>query len=82
MNQEQEIKDYLSSLRFQSGKGFAIATDSQGVEAYSIRMHGDSGNNLPETTLIDLLKDEIIRQNFEDYWISMFVQGKSTAGLF
>ncbi len=82
MNQEQEIKDYIGSLKFQSGKGFAVATDSQGVEVANIRMHGDGGDNLPGKTLIDLLKDEIIHNKFEDYWISMFVQGKSTAGLF
>ena len=82
MNKELEIKEYLGSLTFQSGQGSVVAVNSLGSKVWSVEIQGDDVNDLPEATLLDLLKDEIIHKMFPNYWISMFVQGKSTAGLF
>jgi hypothetical protein len=82
MNKELEIKEYLGSLTYRFGEGSVVAVDSLGEKVWSVEFHGDDVNSLPEATLVDLLKDEIIHRKFPEYWISMFVQGKSTAGLF
>ena len=82
MSKEINVKDYLSSLTFVTARGRASAHDSHGVEVASIEISADDGDVLPDGTMLDLLKDEIIHRQFPGYWMSLFIQGKSTAGLF
>jgi hypothetical protein len=82
MSKEIEVKDYLHSLTYVIAMGRASAHDSNGVEVLSIEISADDGDVLPDGTMLALLKDEIIHRQFPGYWMSLFIQGKSTAGLF
>jgi hypothetical protein len=75
---ELEIKEYLSSLTFQADQGSITAIHSLGYKVDPDRIEFDGVNGLEKETLIDLLKDEIIKQKFPDYWISLFLENKST----
>ena len=84
MNKELElkyelaIKEYLSTLTFQTGQSSVTAIHSLGYKVNPDQIKFDGVNGLEKETLIDLLKDEIIKENFPDYWISLFLENKST----
>ena len=84
MNKELElkyelaIKEYLSTLTFQTGQSSVTAIQSLGYKVNPDQIKFDGVNGLEKETLIDLLKDEIIKENFPDYWISLFLENKST----
>ncbi len=82
MNKEAEIKNYLNSLKYPREKGSFIAVDPKSSMTWTITVNVEDAGDLPEATLMDLLKDEVIRSRFPDYWTSLFVRGKSTFGLF
>ena len=82
MANENEIRNHLDSLTFKVSRGKASAFDSQGVEVALIEISADDGDVLSDGTMLDLLKDEIIHRKFSGYWMSLFIQGRSTAGLF
>jgi hypothetical protein len=75
---EKTIKEYLSSLTFKISRGSAAACDSSGKEVISVRAEADDGDAMPDIVLLSFLKDEIIRQKYWSYWISLFVKGEST----
>lgn len=82
MASKNEVRTYLGSLTFKVSRGKASAFDSQGVEVASIEISAHDGDVLPDGTMLDLLKDEIIHRHYPGYWMSLFIQGMSTAGLF
>lgn len=82
MNKEAEIKNYLNSLKYSRENRSFIAVDPKSSTTWTITVSIEDAGDLTEATLMNLLKDEVIRSRFPGYWTSLFVHGKSTFGLF
>ncbi len=82
MATEQEIRNYLSTLTYQVAAGNALALDPKRNVLVSIESRSDLEPNLSEDIMRSLLKDEIVRTRYPDFWTELFIQGISTFGRF